>query len=384
MSETPSTLFILNSLSTGGSEAKVIKLANALALSGLPVDLAYLNPPETLLGRIDRSVSVFNLERRGKYSFKTLHQLRRIMQREHAAVVAVNLYPLLYMLPAIRWRKGGNAKAFGLVNTAFLVGKEKRAGRLYGFLLKKCDRVIFGCRSQRTGWVKKYGLSSQRADVIYNGVDCEHFSPTGHSGAGKALLAQHKVPDGAFVIGSIGRLAPEKSFDLLVMAVASLNASGRAAFLVLAGEGDEHAKLQQLARAQGVSDRVVFLGLQSDVRPALSVMDIFALPSTAVETFSNAALEAMAMARPVVLSDMGGAAEMVEHGVSGMVVPTGDLDALTAALSDLYDSGELRRRLAAAARERVTTTFSFEKMVENYKQRLHDPAFPGGANGSGD
>lgn len=371
MSEQPATLFLLNSLSTGGSETKIIKLANALARSGLPVELAYLNPPETLLDRIDRSVSVHHLGRRGKYSIPALRQLRRMVQREHTAVVAVNLYPLLYLIPAIGLTAGGSVRSIGLVNTAALVGKERRAGALYGFMLRQCKRVVFGCNSQKQNWIEKYGVARERAEVIYNGVDCEHFSPAAHGNKGTLLLGQRKIPEDAFIIGSVGRLAPEKSFDLLILAVARLNASGRAAFLILAGEGAEQEKLQQLAVSQNMSDRVIFAGLQSDVRPVLSAMDVFALPSTAIETFSNAALEGMAMAKAVVLSDMGGASEMVEHGVSGMVVPTGDLDALTATLMDLYDSGELRRRLGAAARQRAESALSFDAMVGKYLQLIY-------------
>lgn len=384
MSEGLPALFLLNSLSTGGSETKIVRLANTLARSGLPVELAYLNPPETLLERIDRRVSITHLGRRGKYSIRALRRLRRLVQHEYSAVFAVNLYPLLYLVPAIRWRKGGKLKSIALVNTASLVGKEKRAGSLYGFLLKKCDLVIFGCHSQREGWIGKYRLPPQGAEVIYNGVDSEYFSPAPQLPGRKSLLAQHSVPEDAFVFGGIGRLAPEKSFDLLITAVARLNAEGRPACLVLAGEGAERGKLQQHAIAEGIGDRVIFLGLQPDVRPVLSMIDVFALPSTAVETFSNAALEAMAMARPVVLSDMGGASEMIEHGVSGMVVPAGNLDALTAALMSLYDSTDLRRRLGAAARQRVTTIFSFEKMVEDYKQHLYGSPLAGRVNRNGD
>ncbi len=95
------------------------------------------------------------------------------------------------------------------------------------------------------------------------------------------------------------------------------------------------------------------------------MMDVFILPSSA-EIFSNAALEAMAMARAVVLSDIGGAAEMVQHGKSGMLFPTGDIDTLASILADLHASPEMRRSLGIAARRRVLELFRFADMVSRY------------------
>ena len=96
-------------------------------------------------------------------------------------------------------------------------------------------------------------------------------------------------------------------------------------------------------------------------------MDIFVLPSSKIETFSNSALEAMAMGRAVVLSDIGGAAEMIENETSGLLFPIGDLDRLTDILNHLYCSDELRKQLGSAARERCVESFGFENMVEQYR-----------------
>ena len=96
-------LFVLNSLTVGGSETKIIRVANALASSGDRAELAYLNPPESALARIDPAVSVTNLHRRGKYSISSFRRLRDLVNRERQAVVAVNLYPLLYVVPAVKF-----------------------------------------------------------------------------------------------------------------------------------------------------------------------------------------------------------------------------------------------------------------------------------------
>jgi glycosyltransferase involved in cell wall biosynthesis len=98
-------------------------------------------------------------------------------------------------------------------------------------------------------------------------------------------------------------------------------------------------------------------------------MDIFVLPS-ATETFSNAALEAMAMARPVVLSNVGGAAEMVEHKTDGYLFNVGDDATLANTLTELYDSKAERERIGNAARQRVERQFCFKTMVNRYKELI--------------
>ena len=148
--------------------------------------------------------------------------------------------------------------------------------------------------------------------------------------------------------------------------MAKLIRSGRECYGLLVGQGDELEKLRDVAAHEGIADKVTFLGEQLDVRAALSAMDIFVLPSS-METFSNAALEAMAMARPVVLSEVGGAAEMIEEGKSGSLFPAGDIDALTQVLIELYDSPETRQKMGAAARERAMRKFDHGEFIRQYK-----------------
>ena len=359
-------LFVLNSLEVGGSEIKIIKVANALAHSGVHVELAYLNPLETAKGMVDSSVPVTFLDRRGKYSFAALRRLRDLVSGRHQTVVAVNPYPLLYVIPVAKWLGSGGIRAVGLVNSMDFLGRERKFGWLMTRFLRQCDEIVFGCMAQQQHWVRKYGIPADRSSVIYNGVDHDYFSPAIGAEEGRSLRQRLGIAEEAVVIGSIGRLAPEKYYDTLILALARLRATGRDVYAVIAGKGAERGKLEQLARSQGVENRAKFLGAKDDVRPAMSAMDVFVLPS-ASETFSNAALEAMAMARVVVLSRTGGAPEMVEHGKSGMLFEVGDVDALAETLATLHDSPKLRHTLGNAARERAITSFDPEDMINLYR-----------------
>src|SRR5690606_7423587 len=177
----------------------------------------------------------------------------------------------------------------------------------------------------------------------------------------------HGIPPDALLVGGVGRFAPEKHFELLIAAVRRLHDSQRPVHLVLVGDGAGRAKLEACVADAGLGRYVAFTGVLDDVRPALTAMDAFVLPSRAVETFSNAALEAMAMQRPVVLTRVGGAPEMVEDGISGFLFEPGDRATLTALLSRLHDDAALCERTGAAARERVLREFRFGAMVERYE-----------------
>src|SRR5690606_41628834 len=130
---------------------------------------------------------------------------------------------------------------------------------------------------------------------------------------------------GALLVGGVGRFAPDKCFDLLIAGVRRLHESQRPVHLVLVGDGAGRGKLEGCVAAAGLGRYVACTGVLDDIRPALAAMDVFVLPSRAVETFSNAALEAMAMERPAVLSRIGGAAETVVPGESGVLFDARDL-----------------------------------------------------------
>jgi len=361
-------LFVLNSLAVGGSEVKVVRTVNALVGSGVRAQIAYLGFPETLRSQVHSDVIVTNLRRRGKYSVRTLWRLRELMGNRAMVVIAVNLYPLLYVLPAVRLQGGARSTAVCLINTAEVedVGTAWQQ-RLFVASLRRCDRLVFGCAAQLETWCEGYGLPRDRSVFAYNGVDSQYFCPPLTTSIGQAFRESLGLPDNAFVIGGVGRLDSEKNFGLAIEALACLRASGREAYLLLVGQGPERQRLESLAERIGVGANVKFAGALRDVRPAFAGMSAFVLPSSRVETFSNAALEAMAMGLPPVLSDVGGACEMIDDGKSGFLFPVDDVGRLEQLLARLFDSEHLRLAVGRAARERVISNFRFSDMVDFYR-----------------
>jgi L-malate glycosyltransferase len=359
-------MFLVSSLTVGGSERKTVRLANALAAERQQVTLAYLNPPESLLPQLHPTVASLNLHRRGKFSVAALRRLAAtISERDVTTLVAVNLYPALYAVLARVLCKGRLRVVVSINTTEFATLKEKLQMLLYRHILRRADLVIFGAERQRRLWCARYRLdhAPDSTLVLYNGVDTAVFS---RAGVVPAVLAE---PGGAVMLGTVGALRAEKAQVDLVRAVHQLVARGMDVGAIIVGEGPRRSELEQEIRRLGVSQRVRLLGEAQDVRPYLALMDVFVLPSVAVETFSNAVLEAMAMSCPVLVARVGGMDEMLQFG-GGRMYPPGDVNSLCDLLVPLVTNAQARRELGEQACQAVKRHFSFDTMLSDFRTRV--------------
>jgi glycosyltransferase involved in cell wall biosynthesis len=361
-------LFVLNNLAVGGSETKVVRLANSLRARGVHVGVAYLNDPATLLQDIQADVPTWHLSRQGRFSLKANAALKQLVDEQRPRnVVSVNLYPALYVVTATRWSRH-RPRTIGLMNTTEMRRGASWKRRFYSHVLQYLDQTVYGCELQRDAWLSPESPMRPRSSVIYNGVDLNKFSPARASSAEQRT--QYGIDERTFVVGSIGRLAAEKNQLPLIDAVADLRKSGADIHLMLVGDGPMRSTLEQRANERGISEAVTFTGALSDVRVALKIFDVFVLPSLS-ETFSNAALEAMAMQVPVILTRAGGAGEMIEDGREGYIVDVAELpQRLPELLNQLRLDSVLRTRMAAAAALRAQQCFSWEGMLFAYQSML--------------
>lgn len=202
-----------------------------------------------------------------------------------------------------------------------------------------------------------------RADklvTIHNGVDLGLFS----SMPGQACPESFALPPGRVIIGSAGRLEPQKGQITLIETCGVLSGTGADVHLVLVGESTD-SSYERLCRRKaaefGIADRVTFAGHRDDMTAVLQAMDVFVLPSMIREAFPRAVIEAMACGKPVIVTSGGGAPEAVERDRTGFVVPPGDSLALAGRLRLLVENPALRRTMGVAARRRAEDRFGLEK-----------------------
>src|SRR5262249_18812002 len=180
------------------------------------------------------------------------------------------------------------------------------------------------------------------------------------------------------VFGAIGRLSPEKGFDLLIRATHTLLQSGHDSELWLVGEGPERPALEGLINSLGVRDRVRLFGYQVDVRCCLEAMDVFVLSSLR-EGLPNVVLEAMALEVPVVATRIAGVPRVIRDQGDGVLVEPGSIDALAEAMSRLAHDEKVRARFAIAGRQTVHQRYSFDERMRRISA-LYDTLLKGSAN----
>jgi glycosyltransferase involved in cell wall biosynthesis len=212
------------------------------------------------------------------------------------------------------------------------------------------------------------GVPPARTRLIYEAVDPAHLQPTVDRSATRAALGAQPADR---VLLALAALIRRKGLDVLLDALPLVAAHRLRPLLWIAGDGPERSALRTQAERLGLGGQVQFLGRRSDVPDLLAACDVFVLPSRR-EGLGVSALEAMAAARPVVCSAVGGLTDSVVDGRTGLLVPAEDPDRLAQALVRLLNDDDLRLRLGQAGPERIGEGFLAEQMVDAYERLYRD------------
>lgn len=362
-------LFVIATLDPAGAERQMVHLCRRLPRDEFDTAVCCLTrggPLEADLRREGIPVEVLN--KSGRWDLRAVARLTGLMRRSRPDIVHTWL-PTANTL--------GRVAAIS-ARVPVLIASERAADVWKGFSRRAADRALAHCTTLiltnadavRSFLIERIGLPERKIRVIRNGFDIAEFD------AAAALALQSPLPErgDAPVIGSVGRLEPQKGMTHLIDAAALLRREyGRPFQVWIAGGGPDEAALRRQAEQAGVADCVRFLGLRMDVPALMGRFDLFALPSL-WEGLPNVALEAMAARRAVVATRVNGTPEAVEEGRTGLLVPPRDAAALAKALTELLADAERRRAFGEAGRRRVETEFGMATMVartvEAYREAL--------------
>ena len=223
------------------------------------------------------------------------------------------------------------------------------------------SRIVCVCEAERR-LALDLGAGS-RARVVYNGID----PPVEVAVHPEVAALRERGP----VIATVTLLRPGKGVETLLDALPAVLAAHPRVQLAIAGAGVDRVRLEERARALGVATAVRFLGFVPDAAGVLRGADVFVSSSWA-ESFPYVILEAMALERPIVATRVGGVAEAVTDGESGLLVAPRDAEALGGALSRLVSDPVRARQMGARARSRVTTNFTRERMLADLAAVFRD------------
>jgi glycosyltransferase involved in cell wall biosynthesis len=236
--------------------------------------------------------------------------------------------------------------------------------------LTPCMDRLIAVSKAIVGKIEDEGRTGTRVSLIYNGVDLERYD---HQEPCCTLREEYGMEAGCQIVGVVARLEAEKGHATLLDAWPQVLRSVPGAYLLIVGEGSRREALEQQAVDLRIAHRVVFTGRRDDMPAVTAALDVAALPSYR-EAQGLTVLEAMALGRPVVASNVGGIPEMIEDGVSGLLVPPHDAPALATAISRLLLDHSFADTIARAGHNVVRDRFCLERMVSDIEQVYDDGA----------
>jgi glycosyltransferase involved in cell wall biosynthesis len=342
---------ISTSLERGGKERMIAELARRSDREKLQVEVVSMADRGALGDELEAAgCTVHALNRPSGFRPALIWRLARLFRENRIDVVhthddraAVHALPAAVMA-------GIKRRIHTQHHSQILYGKRSgihlaaRVGRLAN---------AFVCVSRfGADLMRDEGIPAATLKVLPNGIDLARFSFTGPDPRGLAI--------------TVARLSPEKDLTSLLKAVARLVEQSPDFRLEIIGDGPSRAELSTLARSLGIVDYVGFLGDRSDVPDLLRRARMFIL-SSKTEGLSLSLLEAMARGLPVVATRVGGTPEVVLDGVSGLLVPPGDVPALAAAIHSVWTDAGFAMSLARAARAKVERDFDINRAIEEYE-----------------
>ena len=243
----------------------------------------------------------------------------------------------------------------------FLLMAEQPRSRRWLKLALRPFQGILAPSTELREVTRQLGVSSEKSAFIANAVDASKFRPGLN---GETVRARYGVPMDHCLILCPRRLVPKNGLEFLIESLPSIRRSSRAVSVLIAGDGPERERLEARVRELGLQDSVIFAGSQdnSELPEFYAAADIVAIPSLK-EATSIAGLEAMASACAVVATNVGGLPEIIEDGVSGLLVSPRNSEALAQAITRLIETPGLRTQLGLAARARVEQKFTWEQVA---------------------
>ncbi|MFC3549807.1 glycosyltransferase [Lysobacter cavernae] len=302
----------------------------------------------------------------GLRGWLALRSLRRLVERGQFDIIQ-SQHEKSDLLNAFLPRTKGSVRISNRRDMGF--NKSARLRFLFRFLNHRFDCVVAPAQPILSGLAREEDMQARRMLWIPNGVDTERFQPQPLSARRQTRLALGLAED-AIAFGCIASLTPVKRHCDLIEAFAQVHRQCPQARLLLVGDGPLREPITAQIEALGLSEAVRLLGSLPNVEGVLPALDAAVLVSS-TEGMSNAVLEAMACGLPVVATGVGGNLQLVQHGISGLLVPAHEPAALAAALQHLIDEPLMRERMGASARARILREFSLDSMVHAFDRLYH-------------
>jgi glycosyltransferase involved in cell wall biosynthesis len=366
---------VLQLISSGGyygAENVVVSLAESLEQKNCRSIIGVFHNErqrnEELIRQAERrGLTVLQIGCRGRWDWQTIRIIREIIGSMHIDLLHSHGYKTdIYGFLASR------KLGLPLISTCHLWTHDTAAVRMYEFLdslfLRRFDAVVAVSETVADS-LRLSGIRPAQVRVIDNGIDLSSFCQA------RATLAEQINGGPNLVVGTVGRLVPQKGLEFFLRAAREVLPDFPYAAFVVIGAGPDREKLQRLAGDLGIGRNVVFTGQCADMPGAYASMDVFVLASVD-EGMPMVILEALASRRAVVATNVGAVPRLVVPGETGLLVPPRDVQALKSAILKLLNDSFLRARLGNAGEALVKRNHSRDRMAQHYLQLYEQIANP--------
>lgn len=355
-------LFLITTTDFGGTESILLELVRRMRGRGLELEVCSLCPP----GQVGREIQALgipltSLGMAPDASFvelaKGAYRLARTIDEREIDLAQTFLYRA-NVVGALAAKLARRKPALISSQRSLNPAGFHNAARAVRWTRRFADLVVAVSSAVRDEVLSTERTHADKVVVIRNGVDTTLFAPRD----GTRMRRELGLPDGALVVGGVGRLAPVKGFEYLVAATAIAIERGVDIETLLVGDGPQRGQLEAYAAELGIAEHVHFLGMRRDLPELYAAMDIFALPSVQ-EGSPNALMEAMACGKPVIASPVGGVPEIVDDRVSGLLVTPAEPERWADAIERLDGTPRMRMELGRNARARALESLDIELTV---------------------
>ncbi len=348
----------------GGPERQMLELARELSGRYRTVFVSFSEGGNSsaFLGEVGRhKFTSIRLKQDTPHFIRMIAELTEVLRSVNAQVVCCHGYKA-----DIIGYCAGRALRLPVVAVSRGWTHESTRVRLYEmadkWVLAWMDHVVCVSESQADK-VRKAGVEPGMVTVIKNAIRTERFEK--RSSPYRRIL-EKLFPDCRYFVGAIGRISPEKGFDVLARAVAHVLKKTKEIGFVHYGDGPLRRSLSDCIVKTGTADHFRLMGFSHAIEDILPALDLVVVPSF-TEGLPNVVLEAFAAGVPVIGTRVGGIPEVLEDGVSGRLVPPGDAVALSNQIIDLAATASRRAEMGEAGRQRVRSEYSFSSQADQYE-----------------
>ena len=370
-------LQLITELDVGGAERVLLSLVKKLSRGKYDVMVAYLKGEGRLAGDFrDAGIRVFDLKMKNRMALPAVIRLYRLLKRENVRV----LHTHLIQADICGFLAGKMAGVPVIISTKHNPDEFRKKISipvwLDGIFANRSDRIIAVSNAVRDFLIKWEKISKDKFTVIHNGIDMEDFNFREFTSATDITAKKKELginpASNLQVVGTVGRLDEQKGHKFFLEAIPEILKMVHGVKFLIVGDGPLRGKLEKLSEKLKISENVIFTGIRHDIQDIFAIMDVFVLPSI-FEGFGIVLLEAMAMKRAVVASRVGGVVEIVDDGLTGILVEPANPSEIANSIITLLKNPEKTHEIGDAGKAAVEKRFTANAMARKIED-VYDKA----------